>query len=171
MNFLMTSTPLAMQACGHPFGAAAFVISSHIIGMFGPSLFTGTLIRRFGVVPVMLVGAALNLVTIAIAVSGISIAHFWWALVVLGVGWNFLYTGGTTLLTETYRPEERAKAQGLNDQMIFLMMLVSSFASGLTVTTAGWERVNLLALPAVAIVLAALTWFAVHQRAQRMAAA
>jgi len=119
----------------------------------------------------MLVGAALNLVTIAIAVSGISIAHFWWALVVLGVGWNFLYTGGTMLLTETYRPEERAKAQGLNDQMIFLMMLVSSFASGLTVTTAGWERVNLLALPAVAIVLAALTWFAVHQRAQRMAAA
>jgi MFS family permease len=120
---------------------------------------------------VMLVGAALNLVTIAIAVSGISIAHFWWALVVLGVGWNFLYTGGTMLLTETYRPEERAKAQGLNDQMIFLMMLVSSFASGLTVTTAGWERVNLLALPAVAVVLAALTWFAVHQRAQRMAAA
>jgi MFS family permease len=171
MNFLMTSTPLAMQACGHPFGAAAFVISSHIIGMFGPSLFTGTLIRRFGVLPVMLVGAVLNLVTIAIAVSGISIAHFWWALVVLGVGWNFLYTGGTMLLTETYRPEERAKAQGLNDQMIFLMMLVSSFASGLTVTTAGWERVNLLALPAVAVVLAALTWFAVHQRAQRMAAA
>src|SRR5258708_947040 len=171
MNFLMTSTPLAMQACGHPFGAAAFVISSHIIGMFGPSLFTGTLIRRFGVLPVMLVGAALNLVTIAIAVSGVSIAHFCCALVVLGVVWNVLYTGGTTLLTETYRPEERAKAQGLNDQMIFLMMLVSSFASGLTVTTAGWERVNLLALPAVAIVLAALTWFAVHQRAQRMAAA
>ena len=171
MNFLMTSTPLAMQACGHTFGAAAFVISSHIIGMFGPSLFTGTLIRRLGVMPVMLTGAALNLVTITIAVTGISVAHFWWALVILGVGWNFLYTGGTTLLTETYRPEERAKAQGLNDQMIFLMMLVSSFASGLTVTTAGWERVNLLALPAVAIVLAALTWFAFQQRAQRIAAA
>ena len=171
MNFLMTSTPIAMQACGHPFGAAAFVISSHIIGMFGPSLFTGTLIRRFGVLPVMLAGAALNLATIAIAFAGISVAHFWWSLVLLGVGWNFLYTGGTTLLTETYRPEERAKVQGANDQMIFLMMLVSSFSSGVAVTTAGWERVNLLALPLVAIVAAALIWFAAHERARKIAAA
>jgi MFS family permease len=171
MNFLMTSTPIAMLACGHEFSAAAFVISSHIIGMFGPSLFTGSLIRRFGVLPVMLAGAALNLVTISIALAGISVAHFWWALVILGVGWNFLYTGGTTLLTQTYRPEERAKAQGLNDQMIFLMMLVSSLASGVTVTVAGWERVNLFALPAIALVAVALTWFAFHQRAQRAAVA
>src|SRR3954465_3305752 len=171
MNFLMTPTPIAMQACGHPFSSAAFVISSHIIGMFGPSLFTGALIRRVGVLPVMLAGAVLNAVTIAIAVNGISVPHFWWALVLLGVGWNFLYTGGTTLLTETYRPEERAKAQGANDQAIFLMMLVSSFTSGVTVTTAGWERVNLLALPLIAIVVAALVWFALPQRAQRTAAA
>ena len=171
MNFLMTSTPIAMQACGHPFSAAAFVISSHIIGMFGPSIFTGTLIRRFGVLPVMLTGAALNVVTITIAFAGISVAHFWWALVLLGVGWNFLFTGGTTLLTETYRPEERAKAQGANDQVVFLMMLVSSFTSGATVTTAGWERVNMLALPLIAIVAVALVWFALHQRGQRTAAA
>ena len=171
MNFLMTSTPIAMQACGHPFSAAAFVISSHIIGMFGPSIFTGALIRRFGILPVMLTGAGLNIITITIAFSGISVAHFWLALVLLGVGWNFLYTGGTTLLTETYRPEERAKAQGANDQAIFLMMLVSSFTSGATVTTAGWERVNLLALPLIAIVAAALVWFALHERAQRTAAA
>jgi MFS family permease len=171
MNFLMTSTPIAMQVCGYPFGAAAFVISSHIIGMFGPSFFTGALIRRFGVIPVMLTGAALNLVTIGIALSGISVPHFWFALVLLGVGWNFLYTGGTTLLTETYRPEERAKAQGANDQTIFIMMLVSSFTSGATVTTAGWARVNLFALPLVAIVAAALIWFALHQRSQRIAAA
>src|SRR5207248_8923376 len=164
MNFLMTSTPIAMQACGHPFSAAAFVISSHIIGMFGPSLFTGTLIRRFGVLPVLLTGAGLHLVTITIAISGISVAHFWWALVLLGVGWNFLYTGGTTLLTETYRPEERAKAQGANDQAIFIMMLVSSFTSGATVTTAGWERVNLFALPLVAIIAIALVWFGLRQR-------
>jgi MFS family permease len=164
MNFLMTSTPIAMQACGHPFGATAFVISSHVIGMFGPSFFTGALIRRFGVLPVMLCGAALNLVTIAIAVSGVTIAHFWWALVILGVGWNFLYIGGTTLLTETYRPEERAKAQGTNDQCIFLMMLVSSFASGLTVTSAGWERLNLFALPLIAAVACALLWFAWQRR-------
>jgi MFS family permease len=113
----------------------------------------------------MLTGAALNVVCIAIAVSGITIAHFWWALVLLGIGWNFLYTGGTTLLTETYRPEERAKAQGTNDQCIFLMMLVSSFASGLTVTTAGWERLNFFALPLVAVVASALLWFAWRQRA------
>ena len=165
MNFLMTSTPIAMQTCGHPFSAAAFVISSHVIGMFAPSFFTGSLIRRFGVLNVMLAGAALNLVCIAIAVSGVSIAHFWWALVLLGIGWNFLYTGGTTLLTETYRPEERAKAQGANDQCIFLMMLVSSFASGLTVTTAGWERLNYFALPLVAVIASALLWFAWRQRA------
>jgi MFS family permease len=171
MNFLMTSTPIAMLACGHHFGDAALVISSHIIGMFGPSLFTGALIRRCGVLRVMLAGAALNLVTIAIAFTGISVAHFWWSLVLLGVGWNFLYTGGTTLLTETYRPEERAKAQGANDQAIFLMMLVSSFSSGVAVTTAGWERVNLFALPLIAIVAVALVWFAAHERSRRTAAA
>ena len=171
MNFLMTSTPIAMQACGHPFSSAAFVISSHIIGMFGPSIFTGSLIRRFGVLPVMLTGAALNLVTIMIAFTGVSVSHFWWALVLLGVGWNFLYTGGTVLLTETYRPEERAKAQGANDQVVFLVMLVSSFTSGATVTTAGWERVNLLALPLIALVAATLVWFTLHQRAQRTAPA
>jgi MFS family permease len=165
MNFLMTSTPIAMKVCGHPFGAAAMVISSHIVGMFAPSFFTGSLIRRFGVLNVMLAGAAINLACIGVALAGISIAHFWWSLVLLGVGWNFLYTGGTTLLTETYRPEERAKAQGANDQCIFIMMLVSSFTSGLTVTTAGWARVNLLALPLIAIVTAALIWFMFHQRA------
>ena len=171
MNFLMTSTPIAMQACGHPFGAAAFVISSHIIGMFGPALFTGLLIRRLGVLPVMIAGAALNVVTIAIAYSGISVAHFWWSLVLLGVGWNFLYTGGTALLTETYRPEERAKAQGANDQAIFVIMFISSFSSGIAVTSGGWERVNLFALPLVAVVAAVLVWFAAHERARRTAAA
>jgi len=164
MNFLMTSTPIAMQVCGYAFSAAAFVISSHIVAMFAPSFVTGALIRRFGTIPVMLAGAGLNLVTIAIALAGITVAHFWWALVLLGIGWNFLYTGGTTLLTETYRSEERAKAQGANDQAIFIMMLVSSFTSGATVTTAGWERVNLFALPLVAIVAVVLVWFALQQR-------
>jgi MFS family permease len=171
MNFLMSSTPIAMQICGHPFGAAALVISSHIVGMFGPSFFTGSLIRRFGVLNVMLAGAAINIVCIGIALAGITVAHFWWSLVLLGIGWNFLYTGGTTLLTETYRPEEKAKAQGANDQTIFIVMLVSAFSSGLTVTTAGWSRVNLLALPMIFIVAGALVWFMFHQRAQRAAAA
>jgi MFS family permease len=171
MNFLMTSTPIAMLVCGHPYGDAAFVISSHVVGMFAPSFFTGPLIKRVGVLPVMFAGAVLNLVTIAIALSGISVTHFWWSLVLLGVGWNFLYIGGTTLLTDTYRPEERAKAQGANDQAIFIMMALSSFASGLTVTTAGWERVNLYALPLVALVAIAIVWFALHSRSSKAAAA
>src|SRR5712671_4580977 len=171
MNFLMTSTPIAMQVCGHPFGDAAFVISSHVVGMFAPSFVTGPLIKRLGVLPVMLAGALLNFVTIGIALSGVSVAHFWWSLVLLGVGWNFLYIGGTTLLTETYRPEERAKAQGANDQAIFVMMLVSSFTSGVTVTSAGWERVNLFALPLVAAVAVAIVWFALRQRIAKAAAA
>jgi len=170
MNFLMTSTPIAMQVCGHPFTAATTVISAHIVGMFAPSFFTGALIRRFGLLPVMITGALLNIVTIAIALSGISIPHFTVALVLLGVGWNFLYIGGTTMLTTTYRPEERAKAQGTNDQAIFIMMLVSSFSSGVTVTNAGWNQVNLFALPLIAIVLIALVWFAMHQRRQAVAA-
>jgi MFS family permease len=171
MNFLMVSTPIAMRACGHPYGDAAFVVSWHVVGMFAPSFITGGLIRRFGVLPVMLAGVLLNFAAIGIALSGISVAQFWWSMVVLGVGWNFLYIGGTTLLTETYRPEERAKAQGANDQAIFVIMVVSSLTSGATVTTAGWERVNLLAVPMVAVVAVALLWFMLRQRALRKAAA
>jgi MFS family permease len=170
MNFLMTSTPIAMQVCGHPYGSAAFVISSHVVAMFAPSFFTGRLIRRFGVLPTMFTGALLNLVCIGVALAGIAVANFWWSMVLLGVGWNFLYIGGTTLLTETYRPEERAKAQGANDQAIFIMMAISSFTSGMTVTTAGWERVNLMALPLIALVAAAIVAFAFHQRAAARAA-
>jgi MFS family permease len=165
MNFLMTSTPIAMQACGHPYGDAAFIISSHVVGMFAPSFVTGPLIRRIGVLPVLFCGALLNMVAIGVALSGVSVAQFWWALVVLGVGWNFLYIGGTSLLIETYRPEERAKAQGANDQAIFIMMTISSFTSGLTVTAGGWERVNWVALPLVAVVAIAIAWYALRQRA------
>ena len=171
MNFLMTSTPIAMQVCGHPYGDAAFVISSHIIGMFAPSFVTGRMIRRVGALPVMFAGALLNFTAVGIALAGIAVANFWWSLVILGVGWNFLYIGGTTLLTQTYRPEERAKAQGLNEQAIFTMMAISSLTSGLTVTTAGWERVNLLALPLVAAVAIAIVWFALSERAHRRTAA
>ena len=171
MNFLMTSTPIAMLACGHPYGDAAFVISSHVIGMFAPSFFTGAQIRRLGALPVMFAGAVLNFATIGIALSGVEVAQFWLALVLLGVGWNFLYIGGTTLLTETYRPQERAKAQGANEQAIFIMMVISSLASGATVTAAGWERVNLFALPLVAIVAIAILWFGLRERAQKAAAA
>jgi MFS family permease len=170
MNFLMTSTPIAMQVCGHPYGDAAFVISSHIIAMFAPSFVTGPLIKRIGALPVMFAGVLFNFAAIGIALSGIAVAHFWWSLVILGVGWNFLYISGTTLLTETYRPEERARAQGTNEQAIFIMMAISSLTSGLTVTTGGWERVNLFALPLVAAVAIALVWYLLRSRADKAAA-
>jgi MFS family permease len=112
----------------------------------------------------MFAGALLNFAAIGVALTGIAVSQFWWSLVLLGVGWNFLYIGGTTLLTETYRPEERARAQGTNEQAIFIMMVVSSLTSGLTVTTAGWERVNFFALPLVAVVAVALVWYALQQR-------
>jgi MFS family permease len=167
MNFLMTSTPIAMGVCGHPYGDAAFVISSHVIAMFAPSLFTGRLIRAFGVLPLMFAGALLNLAAIAVALSGIGVAHFWVSLVALGLGWNFLYVGGTTLLTGTYRPEERAKAQGANELAVFCMMAVSSFTSGMIVTNAGWEKVNLAALPLVAAVALAILWLGAKRKAVR----
>jgi len=166
MNFLMTSTPIAMGVCGHPYGDAAFVISSHVVAMFLPSFVTGHLIRRFGVLQVMFAGALLNFAAIGVALSGIAVAQFWLSLVLLGVGWNFLYIGGTALLTQTYRPEEMAKAQGANEQAIFIMMAISSFTSGLTVTVAGWERVNLFALPMVAVVAIAILWYGLTQRSR-----
>jgi MFS family permease len=167
MNFLMTSTPLAMRACGHPYGDAAFVISSHVVAMFAPSFVTGGLIRRFGAVPVMLAGAVLNVGSIAMALAGLEVSHFWWALVLLGVGWNFLYIGATTLLTETYRPEERAKAQGANEFAIFAMMTLSSLSSGMIVTNAGWQKVNYAAAPLIAIVIVALLFLLFGSRKAR----
>jgi MFS family permease len=167
MNFLMTSTPIAMRGCGHPFGDAAFVISSHVVAMFAPSFVTGPLIKKLGVIPVMLAGAALNIASIAMALAGLAVANFWWALVLLGVGWNFLYIGATTLLTETYRPEERAKAQGFNETAIFVMMALSSFSSGMIVTSAGWEKVNYAAMPLIAAVIAALTYLSLNMKKSR----
>ena len=163
MNLLMTATPIAMVMCGHPFGDAAFVISSHVIAMFAPSLFAGSLIKRFGVLTIIMVGAALNLVCIAVALTGVDVAHFWFSLVLLGVGWNFMYIGGTTLLTETYRPEERAKAQGVNDLCIFVMMVISSLTSGVLVSRAGWDKVNLFALPLLAVVVVAILWLGLRK--------
>jgi MFS family permease len=167
MNFLMTSTPIAMRVCGHPYGDAAFVISSHVVAMFAPSFVTGALIRRAGAIPVMLAGAALNVACIGIALSGVAVANFWWSLVLLGVGWNFLYIGATTLLTTTYRPEERAKAQGVNEFAVFAMMTLSSFSSGMIVTSAGWEKVNYAATPLIAIVMLALVYLLFSTRNAR----
>jgi MFS family permease len=164
MNLLMTATPLAMGVCGHPYSAAATVISWHVIGMFAPSFFTGNLIKRFGVLHVMLAGVALNFVCIAIALAGVDVPNFWAALFLLGVGWNFLYIGGTALLTETYRPAEKAKAQGANDMVIFVVMASSSFSSGLLLETNGWQLLNWLAVPFVAVIGLAVLWLMAKRR-------
>jgi MFS family permease len=170
MNLLMTASPLAMAVCGHPYSAAASVIGWHVIGMFGPSLFTGNLIRRFGVPNVMFAGVALLVVAIGIALSGISVPHFWLALVILGVGWNFLYIGGTTLIAGAATPSERAKTQGANDFIIFLVLGTSSFSSGLLLETNGWRTLNLLALPVAGAIAAAIAWFALKRRGAPAAA-
>ena len=164
MNLLMTATPLAMGFCGHPYSAAAAVISSHVVAMFGPSFFTGSLIKRFGVLDVMLAGVAAMLACIAIGLSGQLIAHFWSALVLLGVGWNFLYIGGTTLLTEAYRPAEKAKAQGANEITVFAVQALSAFSSGVLVNTKGWETLNYVALPLVVAAGVAVLWLRAGRR-------
>lgn len=151
MNLLMSATPLAMEMHHHPFDDAAFVLEWHVIGMFAPSFVTGSLIRRFGVLNILLVGTAAMFACAFIAMAGVSLMHFWWALTVLGIGWNFLYIGGTTLLTEAYRPEERAKAQGFNDFLVFAAMAASALTSGVVVTDAGWAALNQLALPFLAL--------------------
>jgi MFS family permease len=164
MNLLMASTPIAMQQCKHPFDSAALVLEWHVLGMFVPSFFTGHLIKRFGALPVMGVGAALNFVCVAVALSGVDLMQFLVALFVLGVGWNFLFVGGTTLFTQAYRPEEKNKAQGAMDFCIFTTMALSSFASGALITTQGWTWLNLGSLLPMAAVALALLWLALQQR-------
>ena len=164
MNLLMTATPLAMSFCSHPFSAAAFVIEWHVVGMYAPGFFTGSLIKRFGVLKVIAVGIVLMGACVAVALSGIAIWQFWTALVLLGVGWNFMYTGGTTLLIDAYTPAEKAKTQGMNDVIIFTVMSISSFSSGALISAAGWDWMNLGALPLLAVVAGAVLWLTLLRR-------
>jgi MFS family permease len=169
MNLLMTATPLAMSFCSHPFSAAAFVIEWHVVGMYAPGFFTGSLIKRFGVLKVIAVGIVLMGACVAVALSGIAIWQFWTALVLLGVGWNFMYTGGTTLLIDAYTPAEKAKTQGINDVIVFTVMSISSFSSGALISAAGWDWMNLGALPLLAVVASAVFWLTVlRQRNARV---
>jgi len=170
MNLLMTATPLAMQMCSHPFSSAALVLEWHVIGMFAPSFFTGGLIKRFGVLNVIFVGILLMFGCVAFALMGNDIMHFLGALFVLGVGWNFMFVGGTTLLLETYRPEEKNRVQGTNDLLVFATMATSSFASGALVTSRGWEIINFGALPFLMIVAVAVLWLMNQRRAQTASA-
>jgi MFS family permease len=159
MNLLMAATPLAMQQCSLPFSDAALVLQWHVIGMFAPGFFTGHLIKRFGTLPVMTVGLALNALCIAIALSGVELHQFLVALFLLGVGWNFLFTGSTTLSLQTYTAEEKDKAQGALNFAVFATLALSSFASGVLVTTSGWTLLNYGSLVPVALIGASLLWF------------
>ena len=164
MNLLMAATPIAMQLHQYHFGQVALVLEWHVLGMFVPGFFTGHLIRRIGVLPVLAAGAVLNFACIVIALSGVELHHFLLALFLLGVGWNFFFVGGTTLFIETYRPEEKARAQGAMDFCVFATMAVTSFSSGALVTSAGWTWLNLGSLLPLLAVVAALPWLARQRR-------
>ena len=163
MSLVMTATPIAMLDCGHAFGDAAFVIQWHALGMYAPSFVTGHLIARFGLVRIMLTGAALLLLCCAINLAGLAVANFWAANVVLGVGWNFLFIGATTLLTRTYHAEEKGKVQALNDFLIFGTVAMSSFASGALLSGVGWGMVQIAIMPFVVVAAGAILWW--RQRA------
>ena len=164
MSLIMTATPLAMVAGHHPFGDAAFVIQWHLIGMFAPSFFTGHLIRRLGLMTVMSSGVVLMLACVAIAMAGADVFNFWLALLLCGVGWNFMFVGATTLLTESHAPAERAKVQGLNDALIFTTLVVSSLASGALFSYQGWLMMNVVAVPFLVLAGAGMAWLAISRR-------
>jgi len=170
MNLLMVATPLAMEVCRHPFASAALVIEWHVVGMFAPGLVTGSLIARFGIMPIIVTGCLLMLACVGIALSGVDLMQFLSALLLLGIGWNFMYTGGTMLLTSAYRPAERMKVQGFMDLCVFSVMVTSSASSGALLFVNGWTVLNLLALPFVLLVLGTALWLAarIGWRAERV---
>lgn len=158
MNLLMAATPLAMQVCGFPFDDAALVLEWHVIGMFAPGFFTGHLIKRFGIQAVMWVGVLLNAACIGIALSGQDLHQFLAALLLLGVGWNFVFTASTTLALQAYRPEEKDRAQAAINFCVFATMAFTSFASGALVTTQGWSLLNVGSMLPVALMAGGLLW-------------
>src|SRR5258706_12414584 len=171
MNLLMAATPLAMKMCSHPYGAAMMVIEWHIIAMFAPAFGTGWLIARVGSLPVMFTGILLNLAAIAIAISSAMVAAFWSSMVLVGVGWGFLFLGGTTLLAQAYSPAGNAKTQGMNDLLIYLTMGTTSLTSGAILYGFGWNTLNLTALPLLAVTAMAILCLATIRRGGRSAAA
>jgi len=168
MNLLMAATPLAMKMCSHPYGAAMLVIEWHIIAMFAPAFGTGWLIVRLGTLPVMFLGVLLKLAAIAIAVSSNAVPAFWSSMVLIGVGWCFLFVGGTTLLTEACAPAEKAKTQGINDMLIYVTMASTSLTSGAILYGFGWNTLNFTALPLLCITTIAILWLATLRRSARL---
>jgi MFS family permease len=165
MNLVMTAAPLAMVGCGHSVTDAALGIQWHVLGMYAPSFLTGALIVRFGVERITLIGLALIAVCGVVGISGITVAHFWTALVLLGVGWNLAFIGATTMVTRCYRPQERTKVQSFNDFLIFGSMAISSFSSGQMLDHLGWQAINEAIFPVIFIAGAMLVWLVMRNRA------
>ena len=160
MAMIMTATPLAMtEGSGHPFSDAAFVIQWHVVGMFAPSFFTGSLIHRYGSVPIIFTGILLNVLCIAINLAGTDVFNYWSSLILLGMGWNFMFVAGTTMVTETYSPAEKAIVQGVNDFLVFGTAAVSSLLAGVVQTSLGWRAVNLSSIPLLGVAVLALLWY------------
>jgi MFS family permease len=157
MNLVMTSAPLAMKICGLSVSDSNFGIQWHIVAMYGPSFFTGTLILRFGAPRIVAIGLLLEAGAAAVGLSGISAMHFWVTLFILGIGWNFSFVGASALVLETHRPQERNKVQAFNDFLVFGMMAIGSFSSGQLLANYGWSAVNLVVFPPVLLGLAVLT--------------
>jgi len=164
MNLVMTSAPVAMVGCGHSVADATLGIQWHVLGMYAPSFFTGALILRFGLERIMLLGLVLIAVSAGIGLAGQTVAHFWSALVLLGIGWNFAFVAATTMVTQCHHPGERNKVQALNDFLVFGAMAIASFSSGQLLAAAGWSAVSGVVLPVVAVAGALLIWLALRQR-------
>lgn len=169
MNLLMAATPLAMQVCGYAFSDAALVLEWHVIGMFAPGFFTGHLIKKFGVLTIMGVGVVINFACIAVALTGVELHQFLIALFLLGVGWNFLFTGSTTLAMKAWTPEEKDRGQAAINFCVFATMAITSFASGALVTTQGWTWLNIGSILPVALTAVALVWLALKQKSAQAA--
>jgi predicted MFS family arabinose efflux permease len=165
MNMVMTSAPLAMVGCGHSVTDATLGIQWHVLAMYGPSFFTGGLIARYGVERITGIGLALICVMAVVAITGITVAHFWTALVLLGIGWNLAFIGATTMVTQCHRAEERTRVQSFNDFLVFGSMALSSFSSGQLLETVGWAAINEVVIPVVLVVFALLMWTRLRGRA------
>jgi len=171
MNFLMTATPVAMiSICGHSFGATANVIAWHTFAMFAPGVFTGLLIRKFGEVTIIMVGLLLEAACIGIALSGIEVFDFWLSMILLGVGWNFTFTAATSLMTTAYTPAERAKTQGMMNQIIYTVVACGALSSGAFIHFFGWNWVNIGAMPLLVIAATVTFWYVMGQKKAAAAA-
>ncbi|MGC1306888.1 MAG: MFS transporter [Phormidesmis sp.] len=163
MAFVMTATPLAMEAKNHSFPQSAAVIQWHVFGMFGPALFTGLLIKRFGVINIITAGAVLILSCMGLNLLGTSFWHFAIALLLLGLGWNFMYVGSTALLTETYTPPEKATVQAAHDFTVFGFVAIATFLSGRIFYRFNWEVLNWASWPLVLLTLVVVLWLRYNQ--------